>query len=104
MTESTDVVEFVRYLESGDANVVSEFRQVIYENLHSSKDGSFLNALIESYLQNKSSQLLDILAGVKDSHCQVRDVDIFWRASDPQNLTLFEIQPPSMSMNYLQDY
>eukprot|EP00794_Sanderia_malayensis_P016258 gene16258-17901_t len=70
MIECTDVPELVKYLESGDLDVVSEIKQVVFENLHASKDASFLNALFESYLNTKSDNLLEILAGINESHCQ----------------------------------
>ncbi len=70
MAGGADVAELVRYLESGDVEVISEIKQVVFENLHASKDATIFNALFESFLKTKSSRLLEILASVNESHSQ----------------------------------
>ena len=71
MEETADVAELVRYLESNDLNIVAKFKQVVHENLYAAKDASLLNSLVEAFVVSKSENLLEVLAGVNDAHCQV---------------------------------
>ena len=71
MSEPTESAELLKFLESGSIEVVGKIKQVIHENLYSSKDASFLNSLVDSYVHSKSENLLAIITGVNESQCQV---------------------------------
>ena len=71
MNEQTDNAELLKFLESGEIGVVGKIKQLLHENLYTSKDSSLLNSLVESYVQSKSENLLGIITGVNESQCQV---------------------------------
>lgn len=71
MNEQAGSAELLKFLDSGEIEVVGKIKQVIHENLYSSKDASLLNSLVDSYVQSKSENLLSIITGVNKSQCQV---------------------------------
>lgn len=78
MSEQAENSELLKFLESGEFEVVGKIKQVIHENLYSAKDATLLNSLIDSYVQSKSDNLLEIITGVNESQCQVRRTYYIW--------------------------
>lgn len=54
------------HLESNDLHTVKEFKALIQDNLTSARDPSFLNALVDFYIQTNSFQAQDVLAGLRE--------------------------------------
>ena len=59
------------YLTSDDTNLVKEYKNIIQEDLYSSRGSNLLDLLVEFYINTKSNRLIELLTGINDSLCLV---------------------------------
>ncbi|XP_054769936.2 hamartin-like [Lytechinus pictus] len=62
----TEPTALFPHLESNDLHTVKEFKSLIQDNLTSAREPSFLNALVDFYIQTNSSQAQDVLSGLRE--------------------------------------
>ncbi|XP_064616348.1 hamartin-like [Liolophura sinensis] len=67
-TEGKDVTELFDLLESNDTQVVAEIKQLIQENLSSTRESWLLHSLLDYYYVSQSERTMEILAGVREPH------------------------------------
>ncbi|KAK3730034.1 hypothetical protein QZH41_009544 [Actinostola sp. cb2023] len=66
-TASDRPTELIALLDSDNAETVQQTKSLIYENLYKSRDPSLLNALVDSYLDTRSTTALQILTNVHEA-------------------------------------
>jgi Hamartin protein. len=66
---SPDVIAM--YISSDDAEMVKQLKNIIQENLYSSRNSNLIDSLIDHYVNTKSLRLLELLLGVNESICVV---------------------------------
>lgn len=63
--------ELIALLDSENAETVEQTKAIIHENLYKSRDTSLLNALVDCYLETRSSTALQILTNVHEARTHV---------------------------------
>ena len=69
--------EIKTYITSEDTMIVKEYKNIIQEDLYSSRGASLLDTLIECFMQTKSKRLIELLVGINDSLCMVCTISPF---------------------------
>ncbi|XP_066919418.1 hamartin-like [Clytia hemisphaerica] len=70
MVDQRDGCEEIKtYITSEDTMIVKEYKNIIQEDLYSSRGASLLDTLIECFMQTKSKRLVELLIGINDSLC-----------------------------------
>ncbi|EDO47244.1 predicted protein, partial [Nematostella vectensis] len=63
--------ELISLLESDDPDTVEQTKSLINENLYKSKDPSLLNALVDCFLETRSTTVLNILTNVHEAKAHI---------------------------------
>jgi hypothetical protein len=63
--------ELIALLDSDDAETVEQTKAIVYENLYKSRDPSLLNALVDCYLETRSTTALQILTNIHEGRIHV---------------------------------
>ena len=63
--------EIKTYLTSDDTNLVTEYKNMIQEDLYSSRGSNLLDMLVEFFMKTKSKRLIELIVGINDSLCLV---------------------------------
>lgn len=71
MDQKDGTEEIKMYLYSNDCNIVKEYRNIIQEDLYSSRGSNLLDLLVEFFMKTKSKRLIELLVGINDSLCMV---------------------------------
>lgn len=71
MDQKDGTEEIKTYLYSNDCNIVKEYRNIIQEDLYSSRGANLLDLLVEFFMKTKSTRLVELLVGINESLCMV---------------------------------
>lgn len=66
--------ELIALLDSDNSDRVEQTKSLIQENLYTSKDPSLLNALVDCFLDTRSTTALQILTNVHEARINVSQV------------------------------
>lgn len=70
-TVSDRPTELIALLDSDNAETVEQTKALIHENLYKSRDPSLLNALVDCYLDTRSTTALQILTNIHEARINV---------------------------------
>lgn len=63
--------ELIALLDSDNADTVEQTKALIHENLYKSRDPSLLNALVDCYLETRSTTALQVLTNIYEARINV---------------------------------